>query len=442
MGARYPYYLLVDSKEGQRKEAEVSRQSLTESSANHDVRQGFVYRRVPHITLRSIANNAEVDVIWERFQSGLDQLRDRLNCELGSQWEEWEVPRNAGRDWSEAIAAKHRQWWSGIRARQQEIDASIAAHADQEYLYDQPYENKQKVRVAGPFTVESTSPHRVVMAGDEESASGLSASGPESEDCHDFTRVVLDNLEKAGVQQVEKSGRLEFDSIQPWPGDRICAEGVYRDRGVEDARAIRAGVFIGPEFGTVSPPDIVAAAREAREADFEILVSCAFSYDAHTSELDRLGPIPILKARMNADLHMAGDLKSTGKGNLFVVFGEPDIEVLDVGSGQVQVKVKGVDVYHPNSGEIRSGGPEDIACWFVDTDYNEESFFVRQAYFLGKNDPYKALRTTLRAEIDQEAWASLLRAISRSFVKPTSGRIAVKVINHLGDEVMKVLNVP
>ena len=441
MGARYPYYLLADSKEGQRKEAEASRLPLAESSANHNVRQGFVYRRVPHITLRSIANNAEVDVIWERFQSGLDQLRDRLNRELGSQWEEWKVPRDAGSDWPEAVAAKHQQWWSDIRARQQEIDASIATHADQEYLYDQPYENNQKVRVAGPFTVESTSPHRVLMAEDEESASGLPTAGPESEDCHDFTRVVLDNLEKAGVQQVEKSGRLEFDSIQPWPGDWICAEGVYRDRGAENARAVRAGVFIGPEFGTVSRPDIVAAAREAREADFEVLVSCAFSYDAHTSELDRLGPIPILKARMNADLHMAGDLKSTGKGNLFVVFGEPDIEVLDVGSGQVQVKVNGVDVYHPNSGEIRSGGPDDIACWFVDTDYNEESFFVRQAYFLGGKDPYKALQATLKAEINKDTWATLRRATSRPFDKPQSGRIAVKVINHLGDEVMKVLNV-
>ena len=441
MGARYPYYLLADSKEGQRKEAEVSRQPQAESSANHDVRLGFVYRRVPHITLRSIANNAEVDVIWERFQNGLDQLRAKLNCELGSQWEEWEVPRDAGSDWPEAVAAMHRQWWSDIRARQQEIDASIATHADQEYLYDAPYENSQKVRVAGPFTVESTSPHRVLMAEGDESASGLPAAGPESEDCHDFTRVVLDNLEKAGVQQVEKSGRLEFDSIRLWPGDLICAEGVYRDGESGDARAVRAGVFIGPEFGTVSRPDIVAAAREAIEAEFEVLVSCAFSYDAHTSELGRLGPMPILKARMNADLHMADDLKSTGKGNLFVVFGEPDIEVLNVGSDQVQVKVNGVDVYHPNSGEIRSDGPEDIACWFVDTDYNEESFFVRQAYFLGVRNPYKALQTTLRAEIDQEAWATLRRATSRPFDKPTSGRIAVKVINHLGDEVMKVLNV-
>ena len=230
-------------------------------------------------------------------------------------------------------------------------------------------------------------------------------------------------------------------SIKPWPGDLICAEGIYRDGESEDARAVRAGVFVGPEFGTVSRPDIVDAAREAMEASFEVLISCAFNYDAHTTKLDRLGPISILKARMNADLHMAGDLKSTGKGNLFVVFGEPDIEVQDVGNDQVYVRVNGVDVYRPGSGEIRSGGPEDIACWFVDTDYNEESFFVRQAYFLGGKDPYKALQTTLKAEIDKDTWATLKRATSRPFDKPKTGRIAVKVINHLGDEVMKVLNV-
>ena len=441
MGSRFPYYQLADSEEGRRREEEVSRQALPEAPTNHDVRQGFVYRRVPHITLRSIANNAEIGVIRERYQDRLEQLRDRLNHELGVKWEEWNLPRNAESDWTETATAVHRQWWDDIQARQREIDASIAAHADQEYLYDAPYENNRKVRVAGPFTVESTSPHRVVMAEDEESTSKRPAAGPESEDYHDFTRVVLDNLKQAGVQQVERSGKLEFDSIQPWPGDLICAEGAYRKDGSGDGRTVRAGIFIGPEFGTVSRPDIAAAAREAREGGFEALVSCAFSYDARTAELDRLGPVPILKARMNADLHMADDLKSTGKGNLFVVFGEPDIEVQDAGNGQVQVKVNGVDVYHPGSGEIRSGGPEDIACWFVDTDYNEESFFVRQAYFLGGKDPYRALQTTLKAEIDRETWATLRRAISRPFDKPTSGRIAVKVINHLGDEVMKVLNV-
>ena len=203
----------------------------------------------------------------------------------------------------------------------------------------------------------------------------------------------------------------------------------------------RAGIFIGPEFGTVSRPDLVEAAREAAEAGFDVLIACAFNYDAHTTEFESLGRIPVLKARMNADLHMAGELKNTGNGNLFVIFGEPDIDVLDDGEGQIRVKVNGVDVFDPSSGEVRSDGPDGIACWFIDTDYNQENFFVRKAYFLGANDPYSSLKTTLKAEIDEDAWATLKSDTSRPFPKPESGRIAVKVINHLGDEVMKVFRV-
>ena len=144
---------------------------------------------------------------------------------------------------------------------------------------------------------------------------------------------------------------------------------------------------------------------------------------------------------MNADLHMAGDLKPTGKGNLFVIFGEPDITLIREPDGQLRVKINGVDVFKPQTGEVVSDGAEGIACWFLDTDYDEESFFVRHAYFLGANDPYKSLRTTLKAEIDAEAWETLNSDTSRPFDPPRSGRVAVKVINHLGDEVMKVFRV-
>ena len=132
--------------------------------------------------------------------------------------------------------------------------------------------------------------------------------------------------------------------------------------------------------------------------------------------------------------------RSTGKGNLFVVFGEPDIDILQK-DGKYQVHVKGVDVFHPSTGKVESSGADGIACWFIDTDYDNESFFVRHAYFLGANDPYKSLKTTLKAEIDREAWESLHSDTSRPFDKPARGRIAVKVINHLGDEVMKVFKV-
>jgi adenine-specific DNA-methyltransferase len=438
MGARYPYYLLADSPEGQQREAEITRTLPSTQPTNGNIRHGFVYERVPHITLKSIANNTEIDVIWDRFQETLEPLREQLNQSLGKNWQEWEIPREAEAKWPDAAKKLHADWWEQRIARQKEIDASIAAKAEHEYLYDKPYEDKKKVRVAGPFTVESLSPHRVLTVGaDDELIDTIAEAKDGFGQERDFVQMILENLKTAGVQQAHKEDKINFIALTPWPGDLICAEGRYEDADGEK----RAAIFIGPEFGTVSRPDLVAAAREAGDAGFDVLIACAFNYDAHSSEFDKLGRIPVLKARMNADLHMADDLKNTGKGNLFVIFGEPDIDILNSEDGQIQVKVNGVDVFHPNTGEVRSDGADGIACWFIDTDYNEESFFVRHAYFLGANDPYKALKTTLKAEINQDAWETLNSDTSRSFGKPSTGRIAVKVINHLGDEVMKVFRV-
>lgn len=454
MGARYPYYLLADSREGQLKEAEVTRSVPSSHAVYGNIAHGFVYERVPHITLKSIANNAEIDVIWESAQHKLEPLREALNKALGKHWQEWEIPREADAKWSDAAKKLHADWWQQRIARQQEMDASIAAKAEFEFLYDKPYEDKKKVRVAGPFTVESLSPHRVLGVDyDDELIDGTAED--RADYGQDFTSMILSNLKTAGVQQAHKADKIEFESLEPWPGDLICAEGRYLEKGASK----RAGILIGPEFGTVSRADLVDAAREAGDAGFDVLISCAFNYDAPASEFSKLGRINVLKARMNADLHMAEDLKNTGKGNLFVIFGEPDVDVLDTRGNSIRkydgkkdvievpageelvVRINGVDVFHPSTGEVRSDGADGIACWFLDTDYNEESFFVRHAYFLGANDPYKALKTTLKAEIDEAAWSTLNSDTSRPFPKPSTGRFAVKVINHLGDEVMKVFKV-
>jgi adenine-specific DNA-methyltransferase len=440
MGARYPYYLLADSKDGQAKEGEVTRTPPRSLPTFGNIRQGFVYERVPQVTLQSFSKNTEIDVIWDKFQLALEPLRKQLNAALKTQWQEWEIPRDASDKWSDAPKKLHAEWWKQRIARQQEIDASIAAKADFEYLYDRPYEDKKKVRVAGPFTVESLLPHRVLGVDEDDNLIDPAAQEQGGSYERNFAQIILDNLRTAGVQQAHKTDKINFTSLTPWPGEYVCAEGRYMEGADSEGNGgveKRAGIFIGPEFGTVSRPDLVTAAREAGDAGFDVLIACAFNYDAHSSEFSKLGRIPVLKARMNADLHMAEDLKNTGKGNLFVIFGEPDIDIIEIGE-QIQVKVNGVDVFHPNTGEVRSDGADGIACWFIDTDYNEESFFVRHAYFLGANDPYKSLKTTLKAEINQEAWESLNSDTSRAFDKPKSGRIAVKVINHLGDEVMKV----
>jgi len=480
MGARYPYYILADSKDGQLKEAEITRTAPSEAPTYGNIRQGFVYERVPHITLKSIANNTEIDVIWEKWQPQVQEALAALNQALRGhstpfkvttggragkevrfdapddatftmpsgeevkayELVEWEVPRDFPEDWPEAARKPLDAFWQARIARQKEIDASIAAKADYEYLYDKPYVDNKKIRVAGPFTVESLSPHRVLAVDENDElidgvAEKQGAYGKE----RDFVQIILENLKTAGVQQAHKEDKINFTSITPWPGHYICAEGRYVVGDEDSGTEKRAAIFIGPEFGTVSRPDLVAAAREAGDAGFDTLIACAFNYDAHSSEFDKLGRIPVLKARMNADLHMADDLKNTGKGNLFVIFGEPDIDIIEEDDNKIRVRVNGVDVFHPQTGEVRSDGPEGIACWFIDTDYNEESFFVRHAYFIGAGDPYKSLKTTLKAEINEEAWQTLYSNESRPFEKPESGRIAVKVINHLGDEVMKVYRV-
>jgi adenine-specific DNA-methyltransferase len=481
MGARYPWYLLADSRDGQLKEAEVTRSVPRDAPTHGRIRQGFVYKRVPHITLKSIANNAEIDTIWEAWEPTLQAILGTLNVTMGEDWKDWEVPRELPVSTGEILARLSQEdlgsliegiptdkqgwvspnrmkvrdvlayWWKARITRQKEIDASIAAKADTEYLYDQPYEDRGKVRVAGPFTVESLSPHRVPAVDvddslfDElEAAEGRREKLGDGGESADFTSMVLDNLRKSGVQQAHKEDRLVFTSLKGWPGKFICAEGQVRQKSADEAAddetapQRRVAVLVGPEYGTVSRADLVAAAREAAEAGFELLVAAAFNFDAQSCEMDRMGSLAVLKARINPDLHMP-DLANTGAGNLFTVFGEPDVKVHDEGDGNISVEVAGVDMY--KAGQIVSSEPDDIAVWFLDTDYNYESFFVRHAYFPGANDPYKALKTTLKAEIDEEAWESLKRIRSRPFPRPAGKTVAVKVINHLGDEVMKVLAV-
>ncbi len=443
MSARYQFYYLADSNEGRAKEQEVSGKIQPNAPTHGDIRQSFVYERAPHITLKSIANNAEIDLIWEDFQKTLEPLRMDLNKAVGKIWEEWEIPRDTDPKWTDAAKKLHAAWWEARIERQKKIDASIAKAADVEMLYDRPYADNSRVRVAGPFTVESLSPHRVVPAGDEELIDTVRASEGKRRRSKimapptDFAEMVLEHLRTAGVHQAEKRDTIKFTSLTGWPGEYICAEAHF----LEGETQRRAAIFLGPEFGTLSRVDLVAAAREATEGRFDVLIACSFNFDAHASELTRLGPLPILKAKMNPDLHMADELKNTGKGNLFVVFGEPDIDILDQGDETIVVKVNGIDVFDPNTGQIRSNDVKGIAAWFIDTDYNEESFFVRHAYFLGADDPYKSLKTALRAEVNPEAWETLYRDTSRPFPRASTGRIAVKVINHFGDEVMKVYQV-
>jgi len=448
MTARYSYYLLADSPEGIRQSAEARGQippsPLPET--NGDVKQGFVYRQVPHITLRDIARNEEIDAIHEKWQAQIEPvLQDLTGFENLSGLQAWELPRQPGDDWPQPVKDLLHRWWELRRARQKEIDASIGRHSENETLYDRPYQDRKRLRVTGPFTVESLSPHRVLSTGEERPAS--EAAGRQAQ-AGGFERMIVENLKKAGVQNTIKNERLNFDRLEPYAGEWIQAEGEYTEVGADPRvgpQAKRVAVAIGPEHGTVGPQLIKEAAKEAvRGLGFNLLIVCGFAFDPHVAEeTQRYGNLTVLTARVNPDLAM-GDtlLKKTGSGNLFMVFGEPDVEIRPAdGDGQIIIEIKGLDIYDPTTGEIRASSTDDIACWFVDTNYNEESFFVRQAYFTGADKPYEKLKRALRAEVDEAAWSALYATVSRPFDPPETGKIAVKVINHYGDEVLHIYEV-
>ena len=407
MGARYPYYLLADSPEGREKESAVTGQALPPAATSGDIRHGFVYARVQHVTLTSIANNPEA---------------------------------------KEGMSSS-------------DVEAAIRRHADFEMLYDRPFEDGRRVRVTGPFTVEGLSPHRsLAFAGsavDRTGAVNTSSVAYASHGDSAFEQTIVSNLRTAGIQNGRRGERLTFETIDPYAGTYIQAVG---RRAADDGTPRTVGITIGPQYGTVGPSFIKDAAREAnRSGDLDLLSILAFAFDpsilgagdgfitsdegfANVAAERRLGRVPVLLVRMNADLVMGEELKKTGAGNLFTVFGEPDIEIRQEGD-EYRVVLRGVDVYDPNTGELRSDDTDRVALWMIDTDYNNESFFVRHCYFTGAQDPYGRLRRALNNDIAEEAWQSLYRTESRRFPRPSSGRVAVKVINDYGDEVMKVFQV-
>lgn len=406
MGSRFPWYLLADSREGAAKERELSAGAKVGTTYNHEIRQGFVYDRARRITLGGIANNPDI-------REGMTPT---------------------------------------------EIDAAINRHAEFQPLFDRPFEDSKKVRVAGPFTVESLTPYRALSFGDapesvSEAEAAKDADGPT------FEQSILDNLKKAGIQNGRKAEKFVFSSFESYAGTHIQAVG---DRiGDDDGSPRRIAIAIGPQYGTVSTSFVKKAAKEAIEAeDIDLVAVLGFAFDPQVTGMTeddgvtvatdqgfasvegerKLGRIPVLMVRMNADLLMGEELKKSGAGNLFTVFGEPDIKLQETSDGLV-VELRGVDVYDPTTGEVRSNDTDQIALWMIDTNYNEESFFVRHCYFTGGTDPYKRLKTALKSDINEDAWASLYQTTSRPFPKPETGQIAIKVINDYGDEVMRIFDV-
>jgi adenine-specific DNA-methyltransferase len=352
---------LADARNDKEGAVEMTKNETVEMTGNNAARisDGFEYASVPHVTLKSLANDEEPET---------------------------------------------------------------------EILYDKPLENKKVVRVAGPFTVESLSPHRVSDAQDMVSTER-------------FVNIVIGNLLRAGVQTGEKGARVEFENLDILPaGPEVQAVGEYKTKdGLK-----KVAVAIGPEFGSVDDDFIRDAVTVAKRfADLLVIAATSFDASAH-SEPSQVDNLRVMKVKINPDLSMGDLLKKTGSGNLFLAFGEPEVKLNETKEGIV-IEILGVDVYDPVKSEIRtsgSGNPDhDIAAWFIDTNYNGEAFFVTHAYFLGADKPFEKLKKALKADINEDLWEELYSTTSRPFPKPKTGRIAVKVINHYGDEVMKVVEV-
>ncbi|MGM0345834.1 site-specific DNA-methyltransferase [Streptomyces sp. Adlamb9] len=407
MGATFPAYLLADSPEGKKKISELYGTPLDRSPSKGDVRKGFVTLQVPRIQPSTIANCPDI--------------REGLSKE--------------------------------------KVDQAILRNAKVETIWDKPHENKKAVRVAGAFTVESLSPHRVLSEQEvpaSERAAEMMPSGASYEE------TILEHVKKAGVQNGYRNERLEFESVEPVSGRILTAVGIRKD--AEEGTPARIGIALGPEYGTVDSLFIKNAAREAlRFGEIDLLLILGFAFDANateaTNEINQergefsviqerhVGKMTVLNVRMNPDLAMGDELANTGAGNLFTVFGEPDIELTETSDGQLVAEIKGLDIYNPTTGDVRAEGPDDIMMWSIDTDYDAEAFIVRHVYFSGENgkstglNPYERLGKALKGQIDDEALSTLFTTKSRPFPKPESGRIAVKVVNYYGDEVLKAIDI-
>lgn len=435
MAATYPYYILADSPEGLAKTIDDAEDQDADNQEMYDIKKGFFYKSGPRVQLKSIGKDPEIDRIFEKWQLEMTPLLNEIHQASSERWREWEVPRSVEDD--PQVSELVQRWWHLYRLRRKDMESYIAKSADAVLLYDKPYESSKRVRVSGPLTVESLSPHRILPA-DEDLDSNVSQE--EAQRQRDFATIIIDNLRHAGVQNTRKEERLRFETLEPYAGKWLHAVGT----SISSGKTNRIAISIGPEHGTVGPSQIKEAAKEAVQGiGFDLLLVCGFTFDPYVSEeTTRYGALAVRPVRMNSDLSMGDELlKKTGAGNLFTIFGEPDLEIRPLKDGNIDVELKGVDVFDPTTGQIRDSSTEDIACWFIDTNYDDESFFVRHAYFTGAGEPYEKLKQALRAEISEDAWRALYTTKSMPFAPPVTGKIAIKVINHYGDEVLKVYSI-
>ncbi len=410
------------------------------------VGSGFRYKTVPHVTLESIANNPEIDGIHARWQTKLEPVREQLNGLLRQSWEEWQVPREAGATWPEKAKALLKEWWQLRRRRQEEIDAAIARHAEQVTLYDQPFVDKKKVRVTGPFTVEAVPAPSVLsvedlLAGAPPTAdTSIARSGPTLRQAE-----WRDELLKTGIRG--KGGQsIRFVRLEPLPGCRwLHADGETTGDG-----AARVVVSFGPDHAPLEQRQVASALEEAQTLvpRPKLVIFAAFQFDPEAAkdiEETKWPGVTLLKAQMNADL-LTEDLKKKRASNeSFWLIGQPDVQVEQIPEGEhkgkYRVAVQGFDYYNTVTGNIESGGADRIAMWLLDTNYDGRSLFPRQVFFpmAGEKEGWAKLARNLRADIDPGLIEAYRGTVSLPFEPGEHKRIGVKIVDDRGVESLKIV---
>ena len=427
MTASYAYYDLKYPREG--------------------LKGGFVYKTVPHITLKSIANNPEVDEIYERLHPAIEQALDALNQVLIStplpkdeELKEWEVPFEFPKDWPEAARPPFDAFHTARQTMHKKMDESIASHADQEILYDQPQVSKNRLRITGPFTVEAV-PFPTVLGLDEAEQPtnadiAVARSGETSRQGQ-----WRDELLKAGIRG--KGGqKLQLADLEPLPDSRyIHAVGTVAETGE------RVAVSFGPQHAALEQRQVEIAMREAGELFPlpKMLVFCAFTFDPEAAkDIDSIKGITALKAQMNTDL-LTEDLKKARTSNeSFWLMGQPDVEIHRLKGERYQVEVHGFDYFDTKTGELKSGGKNNIAMWSLDTAYDDRSLFPRQVFFpmSSAKDGWNKLKKDIKAELNGDLLARFQGTKSLPFEPGDNRRIAVKIVDDRGIESLKVMDIP
>ena len=436
---------------------------------NEGLRGGFIYKTVPHVTLKSIANNAEIDAIYERMHPAIASALAALNAALkthapatpypvtegarkgqklvlglqGQDLQEWEVPFDLPADWAAELQAPLAQFHTARQKMQAEMDRSIAAHADSETLYDQPERDKAKLRVCGPFTVEAV-PFPTVLSLEELPAQAGQAPGPDLADMSiarsghtSRQHAWRDELLKTGIRG--KGGQmLRFAELEVLPGTTSVHASGSLDTGE------RVVVSFGPEHGALEQRQVERALNEAGELfpRPKMIVFCAFAFDPEAAkDIDALKGITALKAQMNTDL-LTEDLKKARSSNQsFWLMGQPDVLLTALPDDLWQVEVNGFDYFDTAKGELVSGGKAKIAAWQLDTDYDGRSLFPHQVFFpmAGKDEGWMKLKKDIRAELDADLLQAFTGTVSLPFAAGDNRMVAVKIVDDRGIESLKVM---